>query len=44
MRQLLAKSRWLGSFCATSPKQLKASARRRGLHHVDNAIAMAAVG
>lgn len=44
MKQLLAKSRWLDSFCATSPKQLKAIARRRGLHHADNAIAMAAVG
>lgn len=44
MKQLLAKSRWLGSFCATSPRQLKANARRRGLRHVDNTIAMAAVG
>jgi REP element-mobilizing transposase RayT len=41
---LFNKPRWLGSFCTTRPERLKAVARRRGLHHVDNALVAIAAG
>ncbi len=44
MKQLLTKSRWLGNLLATSRERLKEVAFRRGLHHVDNAIAAFACG
>jgi REP element-mobilizing transposase RayT len=39
--QLFNKPRWLGNFCTTKRERLKDVAHRRGLHHVDNAIAAA---
>ncbi len=44
MRTLITKARWLGSFCATRRDRLREIATHRGLHHVDNAIAMAGLG
>ena len=35
---LLAKTRWLGIYCATSVQRLRAVATKRGVHHVDNAL------
>jgi len=38
LQHLLGKTRWLGSYCATSTERLKAIATNRGVHHVDNAL------
>jgi len=38
LHKLLGKTRWLGSYCATSAERLKAVAAKRGVHHVDNAF------
>ena len=40
MKQLLGKSRLLGSYFATSRERLKEIATHRGVHHVDNAIGL----
>jgi hypothetical protein len=32
------QSHWLGTYCATSAKQLTAIAAKHGVHHVDNAL------
>ena len=42
--QLLGKTRWLGSYCATSVERLKAIAAKHGVHHVDNALGGLAAG
>jgi hypothetical protein len=44
LQKLLAKTRWLGSFCASSAERLEAIATNRGVHHVDNALAGLAAG
>jgi hypothetical protein len=38
LQKLLGKTRWLGSYCATSAERLQAIAEKRGVHHVDNAL------
>jgi REP element-mobilizing transposase RayT len=38
LQKLLSKTRWLGTYCATNAKRLKAIAQKRGVHHVDNAL------
>ena len=38
LQKLLGKTRWLGSYCATSAKQLTAIAAKHGVHHVDNVL------
>ena len=38
LKELLGKTRWLGSYCATSAERLKSIAHTRGVHHVDNAL------
>jgi len=38
LQKLLGKTRWLGSYCATSAARLKAIATKRCVHHVDNAL------
>jgi hypothetical protein len=38
LQKLIGKTRWLGSYCATSVKRLKAIAAKHGVHHVDNAF------
>jgi len=43
LQKLLGKTRWLGTYCATSAKRLKAIAENRGVHHVDNALGCLAV-
>jgi REP element-mobilizing transposase RayT len=43
-QKLLCKTRWLGSYCATSAERLKSIAHARGVHHVDNALGGLAVG
>ncbi len=44
LKKLFSKSRLLGSYFATSSERLKEIADRRGVHHVDNAISLAATG
>ena len=44
LQKLLGKTRWLGSYRATSAKRLKASAAKHGVHHVDNALGGLAAG
>jgi len=44
LQKLLGKTRWLGNYCATSAKRLKAIAMNRGVHHVDNALGGLATG
>jgi hypothetical protein len=44
LKKLLSKTRWLGSYCATSAERLKAIAHSRGVHHVDNALGGLAAG
>jgi len=44
LQKLLGKTRWLGSYCATSAERLKAIATNRGVHHVDNALGGLATG
>jgi len=44
LQKLLGKNRWLGSYSATSAKQLTALATKRGVHHVDNALSGLATG
>ena len=44
LQKLLGKTRWLGSYCATSAEQLKAIATNHGVHHVDNALGCLATG
>jgi hypothetical protein len=44
LHKLLGKTRWLGSYCATSAERLKAIAANRGVHHVDNALGCLATG
>ncbi|GDX97150.1 hypothetical protein LBMAG47_28150 [Planctomycetia bacterium] len=44
LKKLLGKTRWLGSYCATSAERLKAIAAKRGVHHVDNALGGLAAG
>lgn len=44
LKKLLGKSRLLGSYFATSRERLNAVAKRRGTHHVDNAIPLASAG
>jgi REP element-mobilizing transposase RayT len=41
MKNLFAKTRWLGCYAATRTEALKAIALRRGVHHVGNALAVA---
>jgi REP element-mobilizing transposase RayT len=43
-QKLLCKTRWLGSYCATSAERLKSIAHARGVHHMDNAPGGLAVG
>lgn len=43
MRNLFAKTRWIGCYAATRAEALKAVALRRGVHHVDNALGAAAL-
>jgi hypothetical protein len=43
-QKLLCKTRWLGSYCATSAERLKSIAHARGVHHMDNALGGLAVG
>jgi REP element-mobilizing transposase RayT len=43
-QKLLCKTRWLGSYCATSAERLKAIAAKHGVHHVDNAFGGLAAG
>jgi hypothetical protein len=38
LQNLLGKTRWLGNYCTTSAERLKAIAKKRGGHHVDNAL------
>lgn len=38
LRKLMATTRWVGHYCATSAERLKTVARLRGVHHVDNAL------
>ena len=44
LQKLLGKTRWLGSYCATSAERLKAIATKRNVHHVDNALCGLATG
>jgi len=44
LQKRLGKTRWLGSYCATSAERLKAIATNRGVHHVDNALGGLATG
>jgi len=44
LQKLLGKTRWLGSYCATSAKQLTAIAAKHGVHHVDNVLSGLAAG
>jgi hypothetical protein len=44
LQKLLGKTRWLGSYCATSAEQLTAIAAKHGVHHVDNALGGLAAG
>jgi REP element-mobilizing transposase RayT len=44
LQKLLGKTRWLGSYCATSVERLKSIAHARGVHHVDNALGGLAAG
>jgi REP element-mobilizing transposase RayT len=44
LQKFLGKNRWLGSYCATRAMRLKAIARNRGVHHVDNALGSLAAG
>jgi REP element-mobilizing transposase RayT len=44
LQKLLCKTHWLGSYCATSVKRLKAIAAKHGVHHVDNALGGLAAG
>ena len=44
LQKLLGKTRWLGSYCATSVERLKAIAAKHGVHHVDNALGGLAAG
>jgi REP element-mobilizing transposase RayT len=44
LQKLLGKTRWLGCYCATNAKRLKAIAQQRGVHHVDNALGGLATG
>jgi hypothetical protein len=43
-QKLLCKTRWLGSYCATSAERLKSIAAKHGVHHVDNALGGLAAG
>jgi hypothetical protein len=38
MHSLLRRTRWLGNYSATRCERLRAIARRRGVHHVDNVL------
>jgi len=38
LQKLLGKTRWLGSYCATSAERPKAIATNRGVHHVSNSL------
>ena len=40
LKQLLGKSRLLGSYSATSRERLRKIATHRGVHHVDNTIGL----
>ncbi len=44
LQKLLGKTRWLGSYCATSAKKLMAIAAKHGVHHVANALGGLAAG
>jgi len=44
LQQLLGKTRWIGSYCATSAERLKSIAAKHGVHHVDNALGGLAAG
>jgi hypothetical protein len=44
LQKLLGKTRWLGSYCATSAERLKSIAAKRSVHHVDNAFGCPATG
>jgi len=44
LQKLLGKTRWLGTYCATTTERLKAIAANRGVHHVDNALSGLATG
>jgi REP element-mobilizing transposase RayT len=44
LQKLIGKTRWLGSYCATSAERLNAIAAKRGVHHVDNALGVLAAG
>jgi REP element-mobilizing transposase RayT len=44
LRKLIGKDRWLGNYCATSAKFIKAMAAKHGVHHVDNALGCMATG
>ena len=44
LQKLLGKTRWLGSYCATSAERLKSIAVNHGVHHVDNALGCLATG
>jgi hypothetical protein len=42
LQAMLKKSRLLGNYFATNPDRLRAAAEQRGVHHVDNAVSLAA--
>lgn len=42
LQAMLKKSRLLGSYFATNHDRLRAAAEQRGVHHVDNAVSLAA--
>ncbi len=44
LKKLFGKSRLLGNYFATSRERLQEIADRRGVHHVDNAVPLAATG
>ena len=43
MTSLFAKTRWFGCYAATHSESLREIARRRGVHHVENALGVIAV-
>ncbi len=44
LKSLFAKSRLMGSYFAASRDRLRELARRKGLHHLDNAVPLTATG
>ena len=44
LQKLLGKTRWLGTYRATTTERLQPIAANRGVHHVDNALSGLATG